>query len=336
MKKRLSIKDIAQISGVSVATVSRVINNSPKVTSKTREKVLSVIKNKGYERDRNALGLRSHYTHMIGVLVPDITNLFFASIVKTCEQYLFRHGYSTIVCNTDRDPNTENKYLKVLNSHLIDGLIIISSHNKIINNENVISLPAVYIDHKPNIKAPMISSDHYKGAEMAIEYLLSKKADPWMVITPTKSTATLERIRGFKETLIKHHIDLDGKIIVLESTSDNYLKRSAIADQFLKQLSHNNHVNGIFSVNDNIAYSMLQTALSLNISVPSQLKIIGFDDSPIAKIARPSITTIHQDYQQIAYKACDILLNDLSHQENTKLQEMTIRVPVKLVLRSTT
>jgi LacI family transcriptional regulator len=124
--KKISIKDIAQLSGVSVATVSRVINDNGRFSEETRKKVLDVINETGYQMNYSAKSLRMNKSFSIGILVPDISNYFFSDVVQKIEEILFEHGYSTIICNTARNLAKEDAYLQMLESKGVDGIIVIS------------------------------------------------------------------------------------------------------------------------------------------------------------------------------------------------------------------
>ncbi|MDU6792106.1 MAG: LacI family DNA-binding transcriptional regulator, partial [Anaerococcus sp.] len=124
--KTLTIKDIAELADVSVATVSRVINNNGRFSEETRKKVLDIIEKTGYKTNYMAKSLRTNRSYTIGVIVPDISNYFFFSIVEKVEQIMFERNFTTIICNTDRSIKKEKAYLELLESKKIDGLIVIS------------------------------------------------------------------------------------------------------------------------------------------------------------------------------------------------------------------
>ncbi|WP_146627070.1 LacI family DNA-binding transcriptional regulator, partial [Oenococcus oeni] len=195
LNKSISIKDIARASGVSVATVSRIINNNGRFSIKTKKKVESIIDQLGYEKNKFAVGLRSNQSKTVGILVPDITNPFYATVVKKSEQLFFKKGYATIICNTERSIDRENAYLKNLFENRVDGLMVISSNINQSQMTSNISVPTVFIDKNPNItNATVVSSNHYEGGRLATELLIKNNLSPYLLMTRTKSSSTLSRI----------------------------------------------------------------------------------------------------------------------------------------------
>jgi LacI family transcriptional regulator len=331
MKESTSIKEIAEMTGVSVATVSRVINNNGRFSEDTREKVLKAIKETGYKQNKLAVGLRKNKSNIIGILVPDITNEFYSSVVKRCEQTLADAGYACIVCNTDRSATKENNYLRTLSEHMVDGLIIISTNPE--NNSLILDVPVIYIDRNPSINSKVIvSSDHYKGAQIATNYLIESGFSPYMITTKTTASATQERLKGFLDTLNSNKIDPKDRVVKLNLTSNQFLDESLEAKRFLQSLE-NKHA-GIFAINDYVAYITLKSALKLGVNVPQDLSIIGFDDSPISKISTPTISSIHQNTDMIAEDAAKLMIKSLENP--TMKMSLNKMIPVNLVLRETT
>lgn len=331
MNEKISIKEIAAMTNVSVATVSRVINNNGRFSEDTRRKVLKAIEDTGYKQNKMAVGLRINKSNMIGILVPDITNEFYSAIVKKCEQSLSELGYSCIVCNTDRSPIKEDKYLKRLSEHMVDGLIIISTNSS--NEFLKLNIPMVFIDRNPNLESKIIvQSDHYKGARTATNYLIDTGFSPYMVTTRTRATATQERVRGFKDTLNDSNIDANDRILKLNLTSNEFLHKSVETKAFLQKIR--NKKIGIFAINDNIAYLVLQVAKELNLNIPEDISIIGFDDAPISRIATPQISSIRQNTDEIATQSA-LLISKRLDNPSKKISQTKI-IPTNLILRDTT
>ncbi|KRM56684.1 hypothetical protein C5L31_000145 [Secundilactobacillus malefermentans] len=337
-KKTVSIKDVARISGVSVATVSRIINNTGRFSKETQEKVNKVIKELGYGPNKLAVSLRSHMSHSVGILVPDITNEFYAAIVKKCESLLFENNFSSIICNTERSSVREKAYLQMLMEHRVDGLIIISSN---ISGESLVSqnlIPTIYIDREPDNKNRLIiSSAHYEGGLLATNFLLKQNLSPFLVMTKTKSSSTLARVRAFKDTLKKAKIkNIDSRILSLNITSDNFIARNIELNQFIKNAISSPGVPGVFGINDHVAYMVIKSANELGIKVPNQLSVIGFDGTYFSDVSSPKITTIVQNTDILAKKACDSLLNLISNTTSKEAQSGVIEVPVHLVIKEST
>lgn len=331
-KKKYSIKDIAKLSGVSVATVSRVINNNGRFSEETRKKVEKVIEETGYQTNYSAKSLRMNKSFSIGILVPDITNCFFAEVVQKIEEVLFEQDYSTIICNTDRDNKKEESYLNILESKGVDGIIVISGAEKFdfthySNSEK--KIPYICIDREPKNKSETIfvASNHYQGAFEATEELLKSGCKhPIIAIHNRKSSSALERLEGFKDALKKNNIFYSEEKHHLQIDKDD----NDFKDKIEIFLNKNHLTDGIFVVNDYIAMEILLVLKQLNINIPQEVKIIGFDDTPQNKYSSPTLSSVKQDTNKIAEVAVENLLNLIDSPHNTG---DTIRIPVKLNLR---
>jgi transcriptional regulator len=327
-----SIKDIARLSGFSISTVSRVLNNSGRFSKTTQEKILKITKEENYTQNVIAKGMRKGSLSIIGILVPDITNPYYASIVKKCEQYFFKAGYLTIVCNTERSSDLEQKYIAKLENHMVDGLVVVSTQTQSTFNSDTIKLPTVFIDRFPTLSSNNISvsSDNYAGAVLATNHLIDRNSYPIMITTKDNSfSSNQKRIQGFKDTLINRKI-ADQTILTLKNNSDQiYLEKDKIINK-IKELLKRHKKIGIFAINDNVASYLYQAALEANIKIPEQLSIVGFDDSPIAH--KLELSTIRQDTNKIAEVSGKHLLELL---KNDNILEHKFTIPITLIQRKT-
>lgn len=329
--KKYSIKDIAQLSGVSVATVSRVINDNGRFSEETREKVKKVIKETGYQTNYSAKSLRMNKSFSIGILVPDISNYFFADIVQRMEEILFDQGYSTIICNTARNNEKEAAYLRMLESKGVDGLIIISGADEFGFDYAYTDkkIPYICIDREPRDKSDtiFISSNHYQGAFQATEELIQSGSQfPVIALHKRQSPSARERLKGFKDALKKNNVGYDSEKnkVIVDVRNEQFEER---LQQFLEKRPN---LDGIFAINDTIAMELLVALTKLGKSVPQQIKLIGFDDTPQDKYSSPTLSSVKQDTQQIAATAVEKLLEIIKHPSRTG---ETILVPVSLSLR---
>lgn len=329
--ENVTIKDIARLSGVSVATVSRVINNNGRFSEKTRQKVLQVIEETGYQMNYSAKSLRMKRSFTVGILVPDISNYFFADVVQQIEEQLFGMGYSTIICNTGRSPEKEQKYLTILESKSVDGIIVFSGATEEgieFNFEK--EIPYVCIDRKPKVQEDtlFISSNHYQGGFIATEELLDAGCkNPVILLHQEISSSSKERVKGFADALKKNNIAYNEEKNKLIVGTD----KAEYEDAIRTFLTSRPEVDGIFAVNDNLALQTLKAALDLGIDIPGTLKIIGFDNIPSAKYSTPSLSSIKQNTEEISKTAIQSLLKlidgDKSEQGNQ------ILIPVEFVGR---
>lgn len=331
MTKRYSIKDIAKLSGVSVATVSRVINNNGRFSVETKNKVLKVIEETGYQMNFSAKSLRMNKSFSIGILVPDISNYFFADTVQKIEEILFDRGYSTIICNTSRNTDKENAYIKMLEGQNVDGLIVISGADEFgfeYSNANK-KIPYICIDRKPKDKENTIyiSSNHYQGAFEATEHLLNSGVKkPMILMHKRKSPSSMERLIGFKDALKKNNIIFDEKINLLKVDFDS----SKFENQINSHFNDFFDIDGVFAINDDLGIKALPIFKKLGIKVPDDLKIIGFDNTPGCEHVTPTLSSVNQDTDEIAIKTVVHLLALIDEKIET---DQTILIPVSLALR---
>ncbi|EAF3073099.1 LacI family DNA-binding transcriptional regulator [Listeria monocytogenes] len=330
--KKTSIKDIAKLSGVSVATVSRVINDNGRFSEETREKVLAVIKETNYQMNFSAKSLRMNKSFSVGILVPDISNYFFSSVVQQIEAILFDQGYSTIICNTGRNLDKEMAYLNMLESKMVDGLIVISGADefgfKYTNAEN--GIPYVCIDRQPKDKKDtiFISSNHYQGAFEATEALIHAGVkSPVIFMHSRQSSSAKERLKGFQDALKKNniHYDPDVSKFTVDLQIHDYQK-SIIT--FVNEVTT---MDGIFAINDNIALELLNLLPTIGKKIPNDIKVIGFDDTPQCNYTVPKLSSVKQNIPKIAQITVDNLITIIKNPKQKK--RITEIVPVELSLK---
>ncbi|MCB5955353.1 LacI family DNA-binding transcriptional regulator [Enterococcus sp. CWB-B31] len=331
--KKISIKDIAELSGVSVATVSRVINNNGRFSEETKNKILEVIKSTGYQMNYSAKSLRMNKSFSIGILVPDISNYFFADVVQKIEEILFNKGYSTIICNTARNSTKETAYLQMLESKGVDGLIVISGAEEFSFNYSrpEKNIPYICIDREPKVKSDtiFISSNHYQGAFEATEQLIAAGCqNPVIAMHSRKSPSALERENGFFDALKKNSImfDREKSKLNVDIYDDNF-------EESVKQFfEEQDNVDGIFAINDNIGLELIVVLKKLGFKLPKQIKIIGFDDTPQDKYSYPALSSVKQNTAKIAQVTVDNLLETISKPNSINIGKSFL-IPVDLVLR---
>lgn len=330
--KKTSIKDIAKLSGVSVATVSRVINDNGRFSEETREKVLAVIKETNYQMNFSAKSLRMNKSFSVGILVPDISNYFFSSVVQQIEAILFDQGYSTIICNTGRNLDKEMAYLNMLESKTVDGLIVISGADefgfKYTNAEN--GIPYVCIDRQPKDKKDtiFISSNHYQGAFEATEALIHAGVkSPVIFMHSRQSSSAKERLKGFQDALKKNNIRYDPDVskFTVDLQIHDYQK-SIIT--FVNEVTT---MDGIFAINDNIALELLNLLPTIGKKIPNDIKVIGFDDTPQCNYTVPKLSSVKQNIPKIAQITVDNLITIIKNPKQKK--RITEIVPVELSLK---
>ncbi len=327
-RNSVSIKDISDLSGVSVATVSRVINKKGRYSKETAEKVNKIIEKYNYKPNQIAVGLRTRNTQMIGMIVPDITNEFFAKIVRQVEKEFFYRGYSIFICNSDENLKSEKKYLHDLMSKGVLALIYVSGSTT--KNKEKLGVPTVFIDREPYADADVvvISSDNLMGGKMAAQELLLKGCKNPLLLRDERKISTQEdREKGFLTYLINN--GFVKKDIHIVKTKIDYFEAK---ERMIAYFRNNSDVDGVFATTDWMALAAMDALKELEVNVPKDIKIIGYDDISISRYCYLPITTIKQDTYKMAILAVESIINTL----NKKPVQKRHIIPVELITRKTT
>ncbi len=329
MVKKLSMSDVAKLSGVSIATISRVINGSGGYSAKTEEKVRKIIKETGFVANSNAKSLRTNLSQTIGVIVPDITNDFFSRVIRELVNSFLKKNYSLFVCDTNEDEKKEDQLFKILIAKKVDGIIYISGQSDVSKLETKYSIPVLYMDRSPKNAANLVHSDNHQGGYLAGQRLLASGCRHPVMIRDSRRISTVDqRYYGFIKALNDAGMEPDEKIFLEASVS--YESAYSIIPKVLKRFPK---VDGIFCSNDIMALGALHGLQDNGKNVPQDIQLIGFDGSTVTKYSRPQITTIAQDYEQMGKAACRQMLDIISEDEEFI---HTVVIPVKLIEGNTT
>lgn len=335
-KRSISIKEIAKLANVSVATVSRVINNNGRFSEATRQKVQGIIDKYGYTTNMAAKSLRMSKSKTVGLIVPNIDNEWFSQLVLEIEREFFEKNYSVFICNTSQDEDKEIAYFKSLDSKLVDGIICISGREDIPTNIITRDIPIVCIDRKPKDHTDVyyVESNHYSGGYLATEELIKKGCKKIAIVSRNKTlSVNKQRLEGYKQALKDHNLEQDKNLqLLLDISSANYEGAREAMNQFIKS---GIEFDGVFATNDWRAYGVMVALSENNISVPQDVKVIGFDDISISYACQPSLSTIHQDVEGLAKKATSLLLN-LMNDKEIQMDERRFILPVKVISRDST
>ncbi|NLJ83782.1 MAG: LacI family transcriptional regulator [Halanaerobiaceae bacterium] len=327
---RVTIKDIAREAGVSVTTVSRVLNNKADVSDKTREKVLKIIDRLNYNPNSIARGLVMNKTYTIGLIVPDISNAFFAEIAKAIEDELREYGYSVIFCNTDNDKDREKESIDLLRSKQVDGLIGAFSHD---SKDEVLALgkaglPIVQIDRLvDDSQIPSVIIDNILSGYEATEYLIKKGHRRIAHITGALDTNTgIRRAEGYRKALQEYGIEIDEELVMEGdfSQESGYLAMKEI-------LERNKDLTAVFAGNDMMALGAYRAIYAAGLKIPEDISIIGHDDFTLASLVSPALTTMQQPIYKIGKVAASLLIDIIKGKKN---KEGLIVVNTSLIERS--
>ena len=335
-KKSLSIKEIAKLANVSVATVSRVINNNGRFSEETRIKVQKIIDQYGYRTNMAAKSLRMSKSKTVGIIVPNINNEWFSHLVLEIEKYFFKKNYSVFICNTSQTEEKEIAYFKSLDSKLVDGIMCISGSEELPTNIITRDIPIVCIDRKPKYHNNVyyVESNHYSGGYLATEELIKKGCKRIAIISRNKSlSVNQQRLEGYLQALKDYGLTAYEELqILLDISSSNYDGAKHATEKLIQS---GIPFDGVFATNDWRAYGVLVALTENHIRVPEDVKVIGFDDIPISYACQPPLSTIHQNTKQLAQKASGLLLS-LMNGETVDVDEKHYILPVELIQRDST
>ncbi len=335
----ITLNDIANKAGVSVSTVSRVLNNKTKkyrISEETEDLILKAAKRLNYRPNQLARGLRLKKTHTIGLIVPDISNPFFAHVTRIIQTHAYQAGYSLIVCNTDEDIETELEQVELLLSKGVDGFIVMPvgttfSHIKKLMDDSV---PLVLLDRSfDDLDTSSVVVDNYTGAYKATEYLISMGHSKIAVIQGLPDTYTNNaRVKGYLEALKDAGIEVNRNYIV---GKDFRKENGYIETKFLLGLEQ--PPTAIFTTSDLITLGALEAVSEEKLIIPDDLSLVSFDDVDFAPFLFAPLTAVRQPKEIMGEVAVKLLIDGLrskGHIDHRKIvlkSELVIRGSVKKI-----
>lgn len=336
MKKKYNttLKNIAEQTGTSVTTVSRVLNNKSehyRISEKTGNKILQVAKKLNYSPNQLARSLRLKHTNTIGYIVPDISNPFFSSIAKSLERSVRTSGYSVILCDSEENTEIEIKSLKLLLDRKVDGLIIspVGQEVKHIAQAYKKNIPIVLIDRFfDELKIPYVGSDNYHGAYEAVNLFINNGHKRIACIQGLKNTSpNNDRVRGYKDALLKNNIDIIEDLIVGDSFGEEngYIETKLLLKK--KPLP-----TALFATSNLISLGALRALYEEGLRVPNDISMISFDEQPYSNFLATPMTTIAQESVEIGHLAAKLLVDHI--ESSKKLEPNGILLPTKLTVRN--
>ena len=326
-----NMKEIAKIAGVSLGSVSHVLNGSAAVSESLRKRVMDAVDSAGYQPSQLARGLRRDKTNMVGMIIPDITNPFFPAVVRGAEDVCFAAGYRLVLCNTDNNHEKELAHLNELRTYLPAGLIVIPSSFSDLTAQAELYRKAgtsvVCVDRLPSgWKGNSVTFAHTDGAYTATNHLIQLGHRLLAAIAgPLHLTNAQKRLAGFQKALKRGGIQISSEYIQ-ESTFDRhggYVKARVLLRLVPRPTA-------IFASNDLMALGALQAAQEMALRCPEDLSIIGFDNLEFSEITSPPLTTVHQPGYQLGTRAAEILLKQVRSGIDTAEQ---VVLKTELILR---
>lgn len=334
-KEKVTIYDISKRLNVSAATVSRALNNNPKISEKTRELVAKTAAEMNYKQNRLAQALKSGRTNNVGVIVPYINRSFFSSVIRGIEEELTPHGYHVIICQSHEEVKNEMKQINTLLNTQIDGIFMSvskttqnSDHIKKVLEENT---PLVFFDRK--LEVPGVSSvviDDYKAGFMATEHLIKQGCK---IIAHLSGESNLEiykyRYEGYRAALDKYGLEYHPEHVIKASSKieSGIEAVSQLWDSEIKP-------DAIFAAGDYVALGAIQELKNRNIKVPEDVCVVGFSNEPFTKYMELPITSVDQTPQLMGKIAAQVFLEQVKENKTFTIEKKVVLTPELFVRNS--
>lgn len=328
-----TIKDVAAAANVSIATVSRILNNQSGYSKQTKEKVLKVISEIGFQPSGVARGLVSKKTRTIGVLLPNVTASFSAKLLNGIEESAHENDYSVVVCNTNLNGDRTLDYLKVLGEKKVDGLIFTSD---VVTKEyyemmRALAVPVVLVASMSyRYPLPYVKVDDIQASYHATEYLITKGHKKIAMISGDRKDelAGVTRINGYTKALNDYDLDVAEDLIVYGDFG--FLSGKKCMELLL---ARRNEFTAIFAASDEMALGALSVAYENDLRVPEDFSIIGYDNTSLADMSIPPLTTVGQPLREMGKRSIEKLIYMIEEGEDATSVVMSHQIIERSTVR---
>lgn len=328
MSEKITIYDIAKKLNITAATVSRALNNNPRISASTRKLVMETAVEMNYKQNKLALALKSGKSNNVGVIVPHINRTFFSSIIRGIEEELYPHGYHVIICQTYEIENKEIETINTLLNAQVDGILMsiskatigIEHFNRVLDK----NIPLIFFDRKKNIEGvSTVTIDDFKGGYEATKHLIEQGCKRIAHLSGDRSLEIYnDRFEGYKQALKENNIPFDERY-VLQTKSDVEAGKKAIN----KLLKLKERPDAVFSSSDYIALGVIQQLKAKGIKVPEEFCVVGFSNEPFTKFMELSITSVDQSPMEMGKMAARVFLEQVNDAQNVKIEKKVVLVP---------
>lgn len=336
MSEKVTIYDIAKKLDITAATVSRALNNNPKISPATRKLVLEAAAKMNYKQNKLAQALRSGKSNNVGVIVPRIDSNFFASVIRGIEEELHPEGYHVIICQTHEDETREIENINTLLNAQVDG-ILMSISNVSSEKENVIkrviskNVPLVFFDRKMNVDGvSSVTINDYEGGYIATKHLIEQGCTKIAHLAGDQSLEIYQnRFQGYKQALLDNGISFKEEYVL--RTKSNV---DAGIDAAKKLLQLDIAPNAIFSSSDFAGLGAIQEIKERGIKIPKEFCVVGFGNEPFTKFMELSISSVDQSPMEMGKMAAKVFLEQINSTEQLKIEKKVVLVPELLKRKS--
>jgi len=332
--KVTSIKDVARKAGVSISTVSNALNNSRYVKKETKEKILGIVSDLNYTPNIIARGLKTRSTRTVAVIVPDISNQFFAQVIKGIEEIARQRNYNVLLTCSYYDVSEEKRSIEILKQQFVSGFLFISGYNSFehIKSLNDDKVPVVVVDRElGDKKVPSVLIDNFEAIRKAVNFLygIGHRRIGYISYTYDNQTTVERRYKGYLRGLEDNKLVYDPDIVMISETLRlNELEGSREAVK--KILNNKNIPTVILNASDFIAVGVIRTLKELNIKVPEDISVMGFDNILMSLYTDPLLTTVKQPKKQMGAAAVSLLLDII---EGKRVKNKNITLPTEIIER---
>lgn len=328
----VTLKEVAEEAGLSVSTVSRILNNRGYISEKARESVEQAMKKLNYQPNEVARSLSKRTSTMVALIVPHIRHPFFAVLISELEEAIRKKGYQILLFNTKTEEDTLEKYLAICQQNRVSGVILCSAkvREEVLQRLNA---PIITVERYSEMSACSITCDNYNGGRMAAEHLYRCGCMNVVMFSGNSQMCMPADLRrnGFSDACLDYGMTCS-EIQIPEDAMTNgdyrqYVRRVA------EQLAAGElPCDGVFISGDVMAAEFIQYAQNVGIRIPDDVKVVGFDDTYVSELTTPSITTIHQPVREMAQNAAEMLVRAIEEKKTPS----SVVLPVSLIRRGST
>ncbi|QVY61853.1 LacI family DNA-binding transcriptional regulator [Cytobacillus gottheilii] len=309
-----NIQQVAKLAGVSVATVSRVLNGQRTVSAKTRFKVEQAIEKLNYEPSMLGRNLRNSESRMLLILIPAITNPFYSEVIKGIEHIAISSNYNILLCETDSSPERENIYFDLVRTKMADGII---SMDPAVNTETLKVLAKKHAiiqcsEYTPDSGIPYVTIDNEKASYQAVKHLIQLGHKAVAIInSDEKYLYARQRMMGYKRAIMEHGLELNESYIIHTQQLGFEQGQQAMR----KLLSLGERPTAVFTVSDLLAIGALKEINNQGLHVPNDIAVAGFDKIDFSNMTNPTLTTVAQPMYKMGTIAAEMLIAKIKGQE---------------------
>ncbi len=327
--RRATLREVANVAGLGMGTVSRALSGSPLVKDRTRDRVLEVARALGYAPNVIARSMRTRVSMTVGFLVTDFANPLLAAIARGAEEELRRHGYSLLIANTGGDLERERRYVQELGQRQVDGLLMSTSHERakpLLDDLLALGRPIVSMDRELAIPCDMVMADHASGLSQAASYLFSLNHRRIALITASPEISPgRERVRGFRAAFAEHGVRLDETLVRAGGLSERYGLEAAQA-----LFANDRPPTAIIAGGNQILVGVLRALKTLRKTFPDDVSIVSCDDTPLTELSSPGITTVVRDLGEAGRVSAEMLLRRIRASEDSEPARVVLPTEIRL------